>query len=552
MSRPSLRMSINPPIYSSSLFIVRAELPKRTELGYFGRMKYYAALVGLILAITTPLARAQQGPDDQYIAIYNLMQQADSLVASGQPRDALADYTQARAELDKFAKVFPNWNSTIVTFRLNYLAQKINGLTAQLPATNTPPPTAVEPAPGVAPPDAALQAQLGALQEQVRDLQAGNQTLQAKLKEALSAQPAGVDIADLAKARAQVLSLMKQYDLLRAESAQPKTGGAGAAESAALKKAQQALADANQKLAEQTKRADKLAKDNQALQTDHNSVEALRAENALLKKQAAGATARAAESDALKKAQQALTDANQKLAEQTKRADKLEQDNTALQARLQTPPAGSDSLEALRAENALLKKQAADAKPGATDAEAGLAKAQAQIAALQSTADILRLEKAALESRIQQLQPGKGNAAPPSTGAKTPATSRGPVWSCPKPGLSHFPRRCGNARQCQHGDKSVSGLPSGSADLVAEAQNYFSSGQSTRPRRITGRFWRATRTTRWCWQIWRPSRRRKTSLPTRRRTSRPRSRKARTTPTTFPLTVTWNSGSRNTTRPLAP
>ena len=94
----------------------------------------------MILAVAPLPAHAQQNPDDQYIGIYNLMQQADSLAAAGQPREALADYTQARAALDRFSRVFPNWNATIVNFRLDYLAQKISGLTGQVLETNTPPP----------------------------------------------------------------------------------------------------------------------------------------------------------------------------------------------------------------------------------------------------------------------------------------------------------------------------------------------------------------------------------------------------------------------------
>ena len=258
-------------------------------------MQYYAAFVGLILAVVVPQAYAQQNPDDQYIAIYSLMQQADSLVVSGQPREALADYTQARADLDKFAKIFPNWNDTIVNYRLNYLAQKISGLTAQLGNEHAAAGCHGK-VPGSTPPGAELRAQLDTLQSQVRNLQADNQTLQAKLQEALRAQPAAADTGDLAKVQSQVLLLMKQYDLLKAASAQTKMGkGSGAANLGALKKARQALADANKNLAVQTKRADKLAKDNQALQADHNTIEALRAEIVLLKKQAAGLPAGAAQ-----------------------------------------------------------------------------------------------------------------------------------------------------------------------------------------------------------------------------------------------------------------
>ena len=164
-------------------------------------MKRFAALVGLVLLVALPMTRAQQSPDDQYIAIYNLMQQAETLQATSQPRQALADYTQALAGLQKFQKIFPDWNSEIVTYRLNYLTDKINGLAAQLPPLpqNGPPPATNAVPAGASAADPA--AQLSALHAQVQGLQQDNETLQAKLKEALRVQPATVDTQELARRR---------------------------------------------------------------------------------------------------------------------------------------------------------------------------------------------------------------------------------------------------------------------------------------------------------------------------------------------------------------
>jgi tetratricopeptide (TPR) repeat protein len=239
-------------------------------------MKRFVVFVGLALAVSLPPARAQQGPDDQYISIYSLMQQADALQAGGQPREALAGYTQALAELQKFKKTFPNWGPEIVTYRLNYLTEAVNGLTAQMrtnstaapSATTAPVPAATNAAPLAtnavsAAPVSDVEIQLNTLRAQVQELQAENETLQAKLKEALRAQPAMLDTQELAKAQTQVLSLMKENDLLRA-SLNGTTNGAAPAE---LSKLRRALADANQKLAEQAARADKLAQENQALQS---------------------------------------------------------------------------------------------------------------------------------------------------------------------------------------------------------------------------------------------------------------------------------------------
>ena len=322
-------------------------------------MKRLVALLILILAALLPPARAQQGPDDQYIVIYSLLQQADTLDRSGQPRQALAQYVQVQGELQKFQNIYPDWSPRIVNFRLNYLAEKIAEVTAKLPVI----PQNGTPSPALPPPGAAsstsaadLEAQFGALHEQVQKLQVDNTTLQAKLQEALAAQPAAIDSRELTQARAKIRSLMKENDLLKVSLAQ---GTAGTAIGPAV-----------------------------------------------------------AESDTLKLAELALAEANQKLAGQTARANKLALENQALQSRVQALLASPDTIQALREENALLKKQIADFKPAAPDpVEAARLNSELngmrkQIAALQAASAVGFLEKSALENRVRQLQIAAVNSAP--------------------------------------------------------------------------------------------------------------------------------------------
>jgi len=404
-------------------------LPNRAAFGYFHGMKRFAALVGLLaIVVVSPLARAQQTPDDQYIAIYSLIEQADSLQAASQPRSALAGYTQALTQLRKFQKVFPDWDPKIVSFRLNYLTEKINDLAAQFPASpqnGTPPipaPTnaTANPAPPATnavstPPAADVEMQLSALQAQAQGLQADNEKLQAKLKEALSAQPATADTQELAKAQAQVASLTMENELLHASKNTAAT----------------------------------------------NSV---------------------APGDLLK-ARQALTEANQKLAGETGRADKLALENQGLQARLQPLLAGSSSMETLRAENAALKKQVAGLEMAATNtvaaaAGAELAKARAQIAALQSEASVVRLEKAALEDRLRQKQPpGEAGDEVKALRARLAVDEAKAVPYTPEElALLKAPVPAPVANTGGQA-KSINDLPKESALLVAEAQSYFSAGK---------------------------------------------------------------------------
>jgi regulator of replication initiation timing len=262
-------------------------------------MKHLAACVFFLLAFALSPARAQSTADDQYVIIYSLMQQADSFASSGQPNRALAEYVEVRGELQKLHNIYPDWNPKIINFRMNYLAEKIAEVTAQIPAANAPPPTVK--AAGLTPaisatnfPNADSTAELNSLRAQLQSLQDDNTTLQAKLKEALQSQPAAIDSRELVKAQEQIRSLMKENDLLKVGLSQGRKGRAAVLETNALVQVQAALAGANQKLAEQMERVDRLALENQALQARVQSLlaspdatEALREENALLKKQLA-------------------------------------------------------------------------------------------------------------------------------------------------------------------------------------------------------------------------------------------------------------------------
>ena len=320
-------------------------------------MKFFAALVVFLLVAGLTPARAQQNADDQYIFIYGLIQQADTFATSGRPQSALKQYTDVQNELVKFQKTYPDWNTKIITFRLSYVAGKIAGLKASLPEPKAPAPVVSAPVPAVpqTPPPAApasapaaVPAPVDDLRGQVQALQAVNTTLQAKLKEALAAQPAAVDAREMAQAQEKISTLMKENELLKVSLAQGKS--------------------------------------------TTNSV------------------IYAAQAGALRQAQLALTEANQKLSVQLARADKLALDNQALQTRLQTMLASPGALDALRAENTLLKKQVADLKIAATNSassdarlNADLKSARLQIATLQSDVQIRQLEKAALENRLGKL-----------------------------------------------------------------------------------------------------------------------------------------------------
>ena len=370
----------------------------------------------LVLLLALSGARAE-GPDDKYVTIYNLIQEGDSLNSGGQFSRALTKYREAQAALVQFQKDYPDWNSKVVNFRLNYLLGTIGTLLPKVPAsaeavpgTATPRPpgaSVASPAqPGKPAPPPDWDAQVNNLQNDVRRLQEDKVSLEAKLKEALAAQPAAVDPRELVKADEKIKALLKENDLLKVGLEHEKAKPAAPADTQSLEQTRQALEKASHDLAEQTKKADALEQERNALQV-----------------KLAGLSPSSSKGGAVLAARDELEAANRKLAEQTKLADRLAQEKETTLARLKTLEADSEAAAALRAENQLLKKQLADLKaaPGASaPTETGasqLARAQAQIAALESDKEILRREKLDLENQLKRLS---AQAAAPAASAAAP------------------------------------------------------------------------------------------------------------------------------------
>ncbi len=97
-----------------------------------------------VLLVSVPLiapgAARVADPEDQYVTIVNVIEQADSLSSKGQASSAAVKYRQAYADLVKFAKANPRWNPQVVSFRLEYLAGKVGELTEKpaAPAAQSP------------------------------------------------------------------------------------------------------------------------------------------------------------------------------------------------------------------------------------------------------------------------------------------------------------------------------------------------------------------------------------------------------------------------------
>ena len=90
-------------------------------------------LAGLLVAALP--AKAEDN-DDQYVQILTLIQQGDMYNSNGKPEQAMAKYRQAQAGLQRLQKASPDWNANLVTYRLNYLNQKVAGMAHPGDGTN--------------------------------------------------------------------------------------------------------------------------------------------------------------------------------------------------------------------------------------------------------------------------------------------------------------------------------------------------------------------------------------------------------------------------------
>src|SRR6266550_9529424 len=157
--------------------------------------RFLLLAVSLLALLCGSAVLRADGPDDEYLRIYNLIQQADALAEGGRGELARQNFLEAQTGLDRVQKAYPGWNEQVVQFRLNYVMEKLG------PAKTTH--ASAEPAD-----------RMKLLLEQIRQLAADKELLQAKLKEALSAQPAAVDPRELARSEEKIKSLRKEVEVL--------------------------------------------------------------------------------------------------------------------------------------------------------------------------------------------------------------------------------------------------------------------------------------------------------------------------------------------------
>jgi Flp pilus assembly protein TadD len=349
-----------------------------------------AVVIALSLLLATGVRAA--GPDDQYLGIYYLIQEADGASSAGKAAEALERYQDALVSLQRLQRTNPDWQVNVVRYRLTYLNNRIALMNAMVNATQP----AARPGTNATPVAAATNApvsdevaqQLNDLKTQVQRLQSDNSSLQSKLREALAVQPAVADPQELARVEARLRELAKENELLKLSLTETQQKASATASAKQVTELRKEADDLRRKLAEEARRTTALA-----------------AEKSELEDRLSRMTGSPRDTNARASVRRKLDETSRALEEQRKQTAQLLKDNKSLEARVKSLEAEAANAAALRAENTLLKQQVAGLKlTSSADMQQRLAAAEAQIASLLSERQILQLERAALENRIEQLQ----------------------------------------------------------------------------------------------------------------------------------------------------
>jgi tetratricopeptide (TPR) repeat protein len=169
-------------------------------------MRFLGYGSAIILQVCTWSASGQT-PDDRYVRVYSLIEDADKSNSSGEARTAINKYLEAQVAIKDLQRLYPNWNERIVSYRLDYISGKLEPLTRSTALQRA---EIVGKGTTVGAPVPPRQAQ----QQEIAELAAQNAFLEAKLREALRVQPATSDPRELARAEDRIKALQKERDLL--------------------------------------------------------------------------------------------------------------------------------------------------------------------------------------------------------------------------------------------------------------------------------------------------------------------------------------------------
>jgi len=238
------------------------------------------------------------GADDAFIRIYNLIQQADANRETGQWSSARDAYTEAKSGLEVLRRNFPTWNERVVSYRLRYVTERLETLKTKPEASEKPataPATGATVASNAAPatalaPNGEIIAQFEQLNLQIQRLSSDKQLLEAKLREALTAQPAPVDPKEFQSAIERITALQTTNKVLLASLEQQQIERRNLVDKVVADEARAALNEASKNLLEQKVAASRIEKQKQEVEAklkelQDGALQNLQKENSTLKQQ---------------------------------------------------------------------------------------------------------------------------------------------------------------------------------------------------------------------------------------------------------------------------
>lgn len=235
------------------------------------------------------MGMALAGPDDDYIAVYRTLSNADAEQIQGHLRDARRNYQEARERLLALHRAYPSWNEKVVGFRLRYIEEKLTQLGPDEPGSPNASAPASPATPSVAPEGEVLD-QFNRLNQQIGELTHDRKVLEAKLREALSAQPAPIDPRELQQAVEKISALQSTNQVLSAQLERQVAERKNLVEKVVADEAREALNEANRQLMTQRNVLANLTRERSELDAElkrlrDGELKGLKTENTALKSQ---------------------------------------------------------------------------------------------------------------------------------------------------------------------------------------------------------------------------------------------------------------------------
>jgi Flp pilus assembly protein TadD len=193
--------------------------------------RFLLASMSLLLGLFGVFSTVHASPQDQYLQIYLLIQEAERLESSGQKASARERYDVSLNRLQKLQQQYPEWEPVIVKYRINFCREKVDKLkdgvdanpdqvVAPIPpeVTAAPQPAPVaptrpSPAPSPTPTAVADNEDTAALKQRIKDLESELADTKKKLADAM---------AEASELRARQADLEKEIAALRSAGSDSK------------------------------------------------------------------------------------------------------------------------------------------------------------------------------------------------------------------------------------------------------------------------------------------------------------------------------------------